>query len=374
MKRLYFLDNVRIFLSVLVVLHHVGTGYGTMGGWCYITPEKMTGPVQIIFSALFGIEALFSMSLFFFISAFLTTHSLEKKGASAFIKTQLLRLFVPLLFVMVFLAPGILFLIEKYNNTIQLSWFEYIWQQNINAPNTSHTWFILVLIVFEMAYVLYWKFIRPVFPVSKNISNAVPSHLSIAIFVLLCSFLSVMVRIVYPIGKNFIGLQFANFVPYILMYALGIMVYRKNWLLLLSKKVAQTWFILSLLLSVWFCFLVYQVIQNPPLINNYITGLHWQSISLAIIESVVCIGFCGFLLQFFNKKFDYSNALLLKMTENRYGVYIFHSGIVVGVTIMLEFIPLPPYVKFMLACVLSVLFSYVFVGLLRNIKFIRRII
>jgi hypothetical protein len=77
-----------IFLSVLVVLHHVSVGYGTMGGWCYVTPEKLTGTLQIIFSALFGLEATFSMSLFFFISAYLTIPSLEKKCKYPFSQTN----------------------------------------------------------------------------------------------------------------------------------------------------------------------------------------------------------------------------------------------------------------------------------------------
>jgi len=107
MKRLYYLDNLMIFLSVLVVLHHVSIGYGTMGGWCYVTSEKLTGTIQTVLSALTGIEASFSMSLFFFISAFLTIHSLEKKGVSKFIKARLIRLVVPLLFVMIILAPAV---------------------------------------------------------------------------------------------------------------------------------------------------------------------------------------------------------------------------------------------------------------------------
>jgi hypothetical protein len=64
---------------MLVVLHLVSIGYGTMGGWCYVTSEKLTSNTQIIISALTGIEASFSMSLFFFISAFLTIPSLKKK-------------------------------------------------------------------------------------------------------------------------------------------------------------------------------------------------------------------------------------------------------------------------------------------------------
>lgn len=374
MHRLHYLDNLRIFLSILVVLHHVGVGYGTMGGWCYITPESMSGPVQMILSGLFGVEALFSMSLFFFISAYLTTHSLEKKGARKFISTQFIRLLIPLLFVMILFAPSLLYLIEQYNRTTQLSWLSYLMQQNFNSPTTSHTWFILVLITFELIYVFYWKFIRPGFSISNHISDSVPSHSAIALLIVTCSLLTIGLRLYYPIGKNFIGLQFANFVPYVFMYALGILVKRKKWLDALSVKVATTWFKLSLIVALLFCVLVFQVMVNPRLLNNYINGLHWESVVLAFIESIICFGFSGFFINFFREKFDYTNPVLSKMTENRYGVYIFHSAIVVGITMMLEHVSFVPTAKFFIASLLSVLFSFLFVNLIRNIQVVKRII
>ncbi len=40
-KRLYYLDNLKVFLIVLVIMHHVGQAYGTTGGgWFYAYPES----------------------------------------------------------------------------------------------------------------------------------------------------------------------------------------------------------------------------------------------------------------------------------------------------------------------------------------------
>lgn len=373
-NRLNYLDNLMIFLSVLVVLHHVAVGYGTMGGWCYVTSQKLTGTIQIILSALFGIEASFSMSLFFFVSAFLTIPSLEKKGAAKYLSSRLFRLLIPLLFVMIIFAPSILFFIELYNHSTQLSWSEYVLKQNTNSPNTSHTWFILVLIIFELFYLAYWKYLRPYFSISRHFSSSVPSHTSIAVVIVLCSILTNLVRLFYPIGENFIGLQFANFVPYVLMYALGILVRRKHWLELLSHKVAKTWFLFSLISAGLFSLVIYLVINDPPLINKFLTGLTWESLFLAFIETTLVIGFSGFLLHFFRIYLDQSNFLLSKMRENRYGVYIFHSGIVVSITILLESVPIIPTVKFIVACVFSIIFSYVFVGIIRKFPIVKKII
>ncbi len=374
MRRLHYLDNLMIFLSVLVVLHHVGVGYGTMGGWCYVTDETLTGTMQIFFSALFGLEASFSMSLFFFFSAYLTIPSLEKKGASGFIKARMIRLAIPLFFVMIVLAPTILFFIEIRNHSTELSWFEYVRQQNITSPNTSHAWFILVLIGFESLFVFYWAFVRPRFSVSKYLAGKIPSHAAIIMVILLCSFMTIAIRQFFPIGRNFIGIQFANIAPYILMYAVGLLAYRKQWLDGLTDKVANVWFPVSVVSAAYFCMIMYRVMKDLPLIDKYISGFSWESVSLSFTDTLLCIGFSGFFVQLFRRRLDFSNPVLSKMRENRYGVYIFHSAVVVGITILLEPLAVSPIFRFLIACVLSVVVSYLVVGLIRNIDMVKRVI
>ncbi|MBA4851326.1 acyltransferase family protein [Emticicia sp. BO119] len=373
MKRLYYLDNLMICLSILVVLHHVSIAYGTMGGWCYVTSEKLPGTAQIFLSTITGLEASFSMSLFFFISAFLTIPSLEKKGVSRFIKGRLIRLVVPLLFVMIIFAPSILYFIEIHNQTTQLSWFNYVLQQN-TKPYTSHVWFILVLIIFELVYIAYWKFIKPHFSISKSIPDNIPTHINILAVILLCGGLTLIVRQFFPLGQNFIGIEFSNITPYIFMYALGLLVFRKHWLDDISRKVAIIWFPISLIAAAYFCVIIYLLSTEPTIVNKFVSGITWESVSLSFAQVFLCIGFCGFFLHLFNKKLNATNSTLSIIRENRYGVYIFHSAVVVGVTIMLESLMLKPSVKYIIACILSIVFSFMFVGLIRKIPLVKRVI
>jgi len=39
MKRLLYLDNQKVCLTVLVIFHHAGQAYGDGGGWAY-TPSN----------------------------------------------------------------------------------------------------------------------------------------------------------------------------------------------------------------------------------------------------------------------------------------------------------------------------------------------
>ena len=67
---------------------------------------------------------------------------------------------------------------------------------------------------------------------------------------------------------------------------------------------------------------------------------------------------------------------LYKVGNNmdRYGVYIFHSAVVVCVTIILESLALKPTIKYVMACILSIVFSYMLVGLIRKIPLVKRVI
>jgi surface polysaccharide O-acyltransferase-like enzyme len=343
-----------------------------MGGWCYVTSEKLTGNTQIFLSALTGIEASFSMSLFFFISAFLTIPSLEKKGVRKFIKGRLIRLLLPLLFVMTIFAPSILYYIEIHNGTTPLSWLSYVLQEN-TKPYTSHAWFILVLIAFELVYIGYWKFIKPHYSVSKYLSDNTPTHVNIVIIIVLCSGLTVLIRQFFPLGQNFIGIELSNITPYIFMYAIGLLVFRKHWLDDLSRRVAITWFPISLLAAAYFCLIIYLLITNPSIIHKFL-GLSWESVSLSFAQVFLCIGFSGFFLYLFKKNFNATNSILSILRENRYGVYIFHSAVVVGVTVILESLRLGPTIKYILACILCIVFSYMLVGLIRKIPLVKRVI
>ena len=39
-KRLYYLDNLRVAVIILVIAHHVGQAYGPTGGWWVIPPGE----------------------------------------------------------------------------------------------------------------------------------------------------------------------------------------------------------------------------------------------------------------------------------------------------------------------------------------------
>ena len=66
--RSYYIDNLRIFLTSLVVLHHLAITYGAPGLWYY--KEEALDPVSSILLSLFvATNQAFFMGMFFMISA-----------------------------------------------------------------------------------------------------------------------------------------------------------------------------------------------------------------------------------------------------------------------------------------------------------------
>ena len=67
--RLFYIDNLRIFLIILVVLHHLAITYGAPGGWYY--NESKAGFPEILPMAMFvATNQSFFMGMFFMLSAF----------------------------------------------------------------------------------------------------------------------------------------------------------------------------------------------------------------------------------------------------------------------------------------------------------------
>ena len=94
--RMLFVDNLRVFLTILVVLHHLAITYGADGSWSYLE-RPTTELTAILLSLLTTLDHFFFMGAFFLIASYFVPGSLDRKGTWQFIKDRLVRLGIPLL-------------------------------------------------------------------------------------------------------------------------------------------------------------------------------------------------------------------------------------------------------------------------------------
>ncbi len=124
-KKIFYIDHLKVVLTILVVLHHAFITYGAPGGWYY--KEATTKTAALIPMTLFvSINQAFFMGFFFFLSSYFIRPSYERKGASRFVADRLLRLGVPLLFYSFILSPLLSYLVYYFGKGNHITYLQYL--------------------------------------------------------------------------------------------------------------------------------------------------------------------------------------------------------------------------------------------------------
>ena len=103
-ERLWFLDNLRTFMILLVVLFHAAGVYENSGIWAtfWLVVDPATSPVAGLLVVVFDI---FVMSPLFFVSGYLAQISLGTKSPFTFIVARFRRLIIPWVIAVITLIP-----------------------------------------------------------------------------------------------------------------------------------------------------------------------------------------------------------------------------------------------------------------------------
>lgn len=93
--RLVFLDNIRIYLTILVIFHHSALAYGGIGAWGIFDPAvDEISPIFLIYCN--ALNQTYFMSVFFLLAGYFTPRSFERKGAGRFLADRFIRLGIPI--------------------------------------------------------------------------------------------------------------------------------------------------------------------------------------------------------------------------------------------------------------------------------------
>ena len=139
-SRLYYLDNLKSCLTLLVVVHHTLGAFGGIGS-LGLSVGNFRTPFQVFTGTLQILNQAYFMSLFFFISAYLTPASLDKKGPAAFLADRLRRLGLPFLAFFFVVGPLQTLYVDYFVRQVPLSY----------NPNAGQCWFVGWLLVFNAA-------------------------------------------------------------------------------------------------------------------------------------------------------------------------------------------------------------------------------
>lgn len=340
MKRIYYLDLIRVFLTMLVFYHHSAIAFGASGEWYYVAKETTAGRTQGLLSAGMAVDQSYFMSLFFFISAYLLPASFERKGAKGFMADRLNRLGVPLLLFYFVLNPVLLYGIHRSGY----------------ATAFGPMWFVFTLLVCESAYVAYRCFYRKRIIIKwKGFRWA-----GALLFIVCMGLLAFAVRLHIPAGSEIFGLQPGFFPLYLGMYFLGIVAYRNQWLEQLNRRDTFIW--LGIIWLIGIPSLLYVTGTNIDRINDFSGGWNARALFYALWEPVMCLGISYVLLACGNTYFNRPYSRISRLSRTSYAFYIIHPFVVVGCVFALEFIPISPLARLISVCILGIPLCFLLAG------------
>ncbi|PYI56534.1 acyltransferase family protein [Paenibacillus flagellatus] len=346
--RLPYLDRIKTFLTVLVVLHHTAITYGGEGSW-YYTEHADSLAAQAVLTLFTAVNQSFFMGLFFFISGCVTPASYDRSdGAGRFMAKRLVRFGVPLAVYMIVIDPVLWYVSTGYDGSVA----DYLRERVFPDPLRGVTefepgplWFLVALLLFNAAYAFYRR-------VTAGRASVRPFALTSArVFGYLAavSAANFIVRLFLPVGEEVLSLQLGYFPAYVGLFFGGIAASRGQWLERLTTKAARRWGAAAIALVV---LLPVVMALGGALDGNtdaFMGGWTWQSAVYSTVDPIMGLGISYVLLVRFR---DRRNGPMSRMGRALSGsaflVFVLHAPIVTYVSYGLRDLALHPLVKFAL--------------------------
>ncbi len=369
-KKLFYVDNIKIFLTVLVILHHAFVTYGAPGGW-YYTEKTASLSGLLLMTLLVSINQSFFMGFFFFLSSYFIRSSYATKGEKKFTANRLSRLGIPLAFYSFILSPLISYIVYYFANGEHASLFRYLVSFD-GWIDFGVLWFVAALLIFTLLYVTVMSVNKKLF--SANLPK--PTIRKILFLAIAIAVMTFWVRIVFPVGLVLqpLGFQLGHFAQYIVLFLLGILASNNNWLHHFFYKHSSRLFIFLMALVLLFpVFYIIKVKLNFP-VEWYSGGFHWQSLLYSVWEQAIGCSIIAILLSFAKQRWNRTSVFLSKLSRCAFAVYIFHPLVLVSLSVAFKSLAIDPALKLLLVAPLAVLLSFGLASLLLRIKTVSSII
>lgn len=375
--RMLFIDNIRVYLTILVILHHLMITYAGSGSWIYFE-DRADLATEVVGSIFTTINQTYFMGLFLLISAYFVPGSYERKGTGRFLKDRLMRLGIPLVVYSWIIHPVLMF---GYLSTVEgmhISFWQFFPRTYFGwgyLLGQGPLWFVETLLIFTLVYVA----IRLLFtarPEGTVSDSPFPSNIAISLFALLVGLITFAVRLWVPEGWNFkpLNLQFPYFPGYMAMFLAGFAAYRNNWYARLPDVTGRRWLWacgLLLLIGYPIALILGGALEDDTVFKG---GWHWQAIFWAIMSSFLMVGLSIGVLYLFRRYANRQGWLSHWLVPNAYTAYIIHAPVIMFVAVAMRGLDFHPLLKFALAALISLPLCFWLSSLIRKLPYTEHIL
>lgn len=359
--RVYYLDYLRAFIILVVIIHHSLLPYVIGFDWT-INDAVKTFP----YTLACNINDVFMMPIMFFIAGYFAFPSI-KKGVKNFISNKVIHILLPFFIGITFLAPIISYLGAIHRGIINVS-FTYYWS-NVYFKyfiNPHHFWFLSSLFFFFMVFSLVYSLMKNKLESIYEKSQLNPVSLtSIILFVIL--FLAISILLFYYAGRKypdgswyggykFIVFQITRWTEYILYFTMGVIVFIKR--IEFSNKFLKfvpLLIFVTILSTLIFCVFKFQIYYSPDM------GLLKANIQFynAIVHVIYCFIIFIMLMTFFKKYLNRPLKVLSRLASNSYVVYIVHMVYTILIQYYIFDMQIHIFYKFLITIIGTIIMSLV---------------
>ncbi len=376
--RLHFLDNLRTFMILMVIVLHTGIVYEPilMDAWIVSDPAKVNslGLVRMYID-------LFVMFTLFFISGYFIPLSAKTKSARAFIASKFKRIMLPWLFGVLVLIPAYKFIFLYARDLPQQAWYTYFHFFNrtggnpyyfADNPTQSWLWFLPVLFLFQMIYLGLYR------------AKLLPANLKLRCGVVL-TFATGLAYTMLISLTNLNGwyhswlLHFQNerLLVYFAVFLLGTLSHRLR-VFDPTRGNKRLYIVANVVLSVSLAIytvtalnLFFNLIQ--PGRNHFFISSVFDRIIFNATLLLSMLSFLYVLTYTFRYSLNRTSRLLGHLSRNSYGVYVVHMVVLGTGALLMLHLQWPPLLKYFILIIYTFLLSNVVVYALREaVRSLRR--
>ncbi|MGZ4941978.1 MAG: acyltransferase family protein [Halobacteriota archaeon] len=299
MQRLYYFDNLKIVLILVVIFFHAGMAYIPVAeGW----PVTMPGPIPFIGELVVGsyqtVSNSFMMALFFFISAYFIAGSFDRKGRRTFLKDRFVRVGLPLVAVSAL----------------------YLGLGGPAAFSFGYLWFLIFLLILAVTYSVWRRFDITVRPVRC------PGNGTLALAALALGTADFVVRGWYGVDQWVLwhGVEPAHVLFYALFAIGGILAYRNGWLEAAPRSLVKTWGCITLV-SVCITPVLFVIFDGFAPLSG---GFTLVALLSSLWEAFMGIGIATCLLIVSKYHWNTTGRIKAALAKNVYTVYLIQIPVI----------------------------------------------
>ncbi len=377
-NRLFYIDNIRLVIILLVVIVHLALTYSGPSSWYYTEVRQLGFFSGTFFSFLYAFLQAFFMGFLFLIAGYFVPGAYDRKGFGRFLRDRAFRLGIPSLIYVFIIDPFIEYvLVGRYVKAGQGFLSYYL--DNITSlhflTGTGPLWFAVVLLVFSIVYALV-RLILGKRQRAAPETKTKPKGWALGVLVIIIAALAFLIRTVFPMNMSYFNMRLCFFAQYIVFFIVGIRAYRQGWFSKLNYKLGSRLLIWSPLWGTasWGAMMIaFGALTGGDtfLMNG---GYTWQSAVYALWESFTAVAMGIGFLTVFREKWNSQDRFIGAMSDSAFAVYVFHTPIILAIMILFGFLQWPPILKFLLMIAICLPVCFAVSYLLKKIPGLKKVI